>query len=89
MPVPQADAFEILARTPDLVSAYRDRYEPLLSAPLSEIVRIEDPAFHVNPWPIYERLQQESPAFWYERYRTWILTRHQDVRFVARSPDTF
>src|SRR3954454_14730622 len=84
----QPQTIEILARSSGLVAAYREHYEPFLAGPLSDIVRIEDPAFHVNPWPTYQRLQREAPVYWYDKYNTWLLTRHEDVSLAAKAPET-
>lgn len=79
--------------TPDALSKeIRERYARLYAdatKPLSELVRIEDPAFYVNPWPVYERLQAEAPVYYYEPLNTWILTKHADVKTVARVSETF
>ena len=52
-------------------------------------VRIEDPAFYVDPWPIYERLRTESPVYFHEPFNTWILTRHDDVLLAGRAHEFF
>lgn len=72
----------------DLRDAYLDRFSDL-DLPLEQLVDIEHPAFWVNPYPVYERLQQEAPAYFYEPLNTWILTRFEDVKRAARSHDTF
>jgi cytochrome P450 len=79
--------------TPDARSEeIRERYDRLYAdatQPLKELVHIEDPAFHVNPWPVYERLQAEAPVYYYEPFNTWILTKHADVKTAARLSETF
>jgi cytochrome P450 len=57
--------------------------------PLEQLVHVEDPAFYINPWPTYARLQQEAPVYFYEALNTWIITKYDDVRYVARSPEVF
>lgn len=59
------------------------------TVPLADLVHIEDPAFYVNPWPVYTRLQEEAPAYYYEPLNTWILTKHKDVQYAARHPELF
>ena len=59
------------------------------SRPLRELVRIEDPAFYVDPWPVYMRLQEEAPVYFHEPFNTWILTRHEDVQLASRAHETF
>jgi cytochrome P450 len=76
------------ARDLATVRCYQERYTDV-TRPLADLVRIEDPAFYVNPWPVYERMRSEAPAYYYEPFNTWILTRHDDVQYAARNPDVF
>ena len=50
-----------------------------------------DPAVRRNPFPLFARLQDEDPVHWSPALRSWVLTRHEDVRQVmlsgAMSPD--
>jgi cytochrome P450 len=48
--------------------------------PSSEAVRRD-------PFPLYARLQDEDPVHWSAALRTWIVTRHDDVRQVAFAPE--
>jgi cytochrome P450 len=53
-------------------------------------VRLDDPAYYLgNPWPVYARLRQEAPVFWYEPRRCWVVTKHADVRQVTTKPHIF
>lgn len=73
-------------------AAARTRYHELYadsSQSLEALVHIEDPAFYVNPRPVYHRLQAESPVFFYEPFNTWILTKHEDVQFASRHHEIF
>jgi cytochrome P450 len=56
---------------------------------LDELVNMEDPAFYVNPWPVYTRMQREAPVHYQRSLNTWVVTRYDDVRAVARTPETF
>jgi cytochrome P450 len=56
---------------------------------LQEDVRIEDPQFYVNPFPLYARLRQEDPAYYREDLRMWVLTRYDDVTYVSKQPMLF
>ena len=76
------------ARSPANLERYARLYADT-GLPLADLVRIEDPAFYVNPWPVYARLQEEAPAYYYEPFNTWILTRHSDVQYAARHPEIF
>jgi len=53
---------------------------PLVYDPSDEQVRR-------NPFPLYERLQEEDPVHWSEALRCWVVTRYDDVRAVAMAPD--
>jgi cytochrome P450 len=79
--------------TPDARGAEtRRRYQELYAdttKSLDELVRIEDPAFYVNPWPVYERLQAEAPVYFYDRFNTWVLTKHEDVKTASRQSEIF
>jgi cytochrome P450 len=76
------------ARNLATVQRYAERYADT-ARPLADLVRIEHPAFYVRPWPVYGRMQSEAPVFYYEAFNTWILTRHEDVRYAARNPEVF
>jgi len=76
------------ARNLETVRRYEERYADT-TRPLADLVRIEDPAFYVHPWPVYERMQAEAPVYYYEAFNTWILTRHEDVQHAARNPEVF
>jgi cytochrome P450 len=76
------------ARNLTTVQRYEERYSDT-ARPLADLVRIEDPAFYVRPWPVYGRMQAEAPVFYYEAFNTWILTRHEDVQYAARHPEVF
>ena len=57
---------------------------------LTELVRLEDPAFYLDdPWPVLQRLRREEPVFYYEPLDMWVVSRYEDVRFVGRSPEIF
>jgi cytochrome P450 len=79
----------LTASHPDEVRAlHAERYGDS-TRPLDELVRMEDPAFYVNPWPVYARLQDEAPVHYQRSLNTWVVTRYDDVRTVARTPGTF
>jgi cytochrome P450 len=56
---------------------------------LTDLVRIEDPDFYVDPFPVFQRLRREAPVFYYEPLDTWVLTKYDDIRHVGRSPEVF
>ncbi len=57
---------------------------------LRDLVRIEDPQFYLDdPFPVFARMRAEAPAFYYEPLDTFVLTKHEDIRFVNRNPAIF
>ncbi len=40
-----------------------------------------------NPFPLYEELQERDPVHWSEPLGAWVVTRYDDVKRVAISPD--
>ena len=42
-----------------------------------------------NPFPMYARLQDESPCHWSEAANMWILTRYEDVCGAAQNWQVF
>jgi cytochrome P450 len=57
--------------------------------PLDELVRLEDPAFYRDPYPVYDRLRVEDPAYYYAPLDLIVLTRYADMRAAARQPELF
>lgn len=53
---------------------------PLVYDPSDEQVRR-------NPFPLYQRLQDDDPVHWSDALRCWVVTRYDDVRAVAMSGD--
>jgi cytochrome P450 len=47
------------------------------------------PAIDSDPFPHYARLREEAPAYWSERDKHWILSRHEDVSQAAQDWETF
>lgn len=48
-----------------------------------------DPAFLNNPYPVYQSLRTQTPAYWYSRDGSpdyWMVTRYEDVRTLLRDP---
>src|SRR3954454_14251880 len=39
-----------------------------------------DVDINADPYPVYERLREEAPAYYNERYDFWALSRHDDVQ---------
>ena len=56
----------------------------------SDVVRIEDPDFYQEDREVvYPRLQTEAPAFYYEPLDIFVLSKHEDIKTAARTPETF
>lgn len=42
-----------------------------------------------DPYPIYRQLRDEDPVYYSKRFKTWILTRYDDVRSALMDFDTY
>lgn len=42
------------------------------------------PAYRRDPYPVYRALREEAPVYFHPLFRTWILTRIEDVESVLR-----
>jgi cytochrome P450 len=42
-----------------------------------------------NPYPLYAELRENTPIFWHEQMRSWVLTRFADCKYVLRTPALF
>ena len=49
-----------------------------------ELFQPTDPAFLVDPYPMYARLRDEAPIAWFEGWSAVIVTRHRDVDALLR-----
>ena len=47
------------------------------------------PEIDADPFPFYERLREEAPAYWCESGQLWVLTRYDDVARAAQDWETF
>jgi cytochrome P450 len=45
--------------------------------------RPDTPAYLADPFPLYRRMQDEDPAHWSPRIKSWVLTRYDDVKRVC------
>ena len=43
----------------------------------------EAPATLADPYPVFARMREEDPCHWSPRLRSWVLTRHGDVRAMC------
>lgn len=42
-----------------------------------------------DPWPLYQWLRDEAPAYWDEKNQLWAVSRYEDVLGVSKDPETF
>ena len=61
----------------------------MTAAELADLVKIEDPSLYANAVPVYQRLQNEAPVFYYAPLDIFVLTKHEDMRFAAQRKDIF
>ena len=54
--------------------------------PQTRSVRLnpKDPSFYNNPYPYYDQLRNEVPAFYWEDFDLWCFVRHADVEAILR-----
>lgn len=43
-----------------------------------------DPAFYQDPYPTYQRLQEEAPVVYWQEFERWCFLRHRDVSAILR-----
>jgi cytochrome P450 len=48
-----------------------------------------DAAISANPFPTFERLRDEAPVYFNERFDVWALSRHRDIEVALRDWETF
>jgi hypothetical protein len=51
--------------------------------------RLLSPEFTANPYPVYCQLRAESPVFWSEAWKAWLITRYDDVVSTLRDHHYF
>jgi len=50
----------------------------------NELYKPYRPGFDVDPFPVYARLRESAPIFYWEEGRSWVLSRHEDVVAILR-----
>jgi len=48
-----------------------------------------DPTLIDNPYPHYQTWRDERPIWWGEDIKAWVLSRHEDVRYVLKNAALF
>ena len=51
--------------------------------------RPDRPEYLADPFPLYRRMQDEDPAHWSPRIKSWVLTRYDDIKAALSDPETF
>jgi len=49
----------------------------------------DEPGLVENPYPHYKRWREDRPIWWAEDIKAWVLTRHEDVRYVLKNAGLF
>src|SRR5437588_1449835 len=52
-------------------------------------VDLLDPAFWLDPYPVFAELRRTSPVLWHEEGKLWSIARHGDVVRISRDPLSF
>jgi cytochrome P450 len=52
---------------------------PAQEAPPVSLYQLLDPEVLANPYPLYQRLREESPVYWDPYLHAWVVTRYEDV----------
>jgi cytochrome P450 len=61
-----------------------------MTTDLLDVARIDDPNFYIgDPHPVYRRLPEEAPVWWYEPAGVWVLSRYADICRVEREATLF
>ena len=47
------------------------------------------PATIANPYPYFAQLREEDPVHWNEKYEVWVISRYEDLIWIARHPEVF
>lgn len=55
--------------------------------PADVLTRLLEPDILEDPYPYYAWLRENSPVYWSERAKVYVLSRHADVRRAYGSPD--
>ena len=56
---------------------------------MTEPFDLYSPDIDRDPFPMYERLREDHPAYWNERDQYWVLSRYEDVLNAVQDWETF
>lgn len=45
-----------------------------------------DSSIHQDPYPFYRKMLQDHPAYYMKERNTWIISKHEHVQFILKSP---
>ena len=89
----------LAGRGADLVLIARNTYQSRSTGGIAGVMTrgsrgldfpLHDPDFYRgDPFPDYARLREQDPVHWYAPGGWWAITRHRDIRWVARQPELF
>ncbi|UQA61062.1 cytochrome P450 [Polyangium aurulentum] len=48
-----------------------------------------DPAILANPYPLYAKLREDAPVFWFAPAQSWLLTRYADIVSILKDTHRF
>lgn len=60
-----------------------------MSDPALSTLTFLDPAVQECPYPAYDLIREEAPAFYDRQAGTWVITRYDDVRAIVMDPRRF
>jgi cytochrome P450 len=60
----------------------------MTTIPLENEARLEHADFYTgDPFPVYARLRNEAPVFWYEPGQLWAISKYEDIRSISTNPN--
>lgn len=48
-----------------------------------------DGHFYDDPWATYRWLRDNEPVYWDEKNQLWVISRHEDVSYISRTPERY
>jgi cytochrome P450 family 142 subfamily A polypeptide 1 len=52
-------------------------------------IDVLDPRFYDDPWAAYRWLRRTAPVWWDARNELWVISRHEDVSHISRTPELY
>src|SRR5438105_289527 len=60
--------------------------DPAAPAPVNDPYELLSRQFQVDPYPVYDKLRAQAPAYFSEGWGGWVLTRYADVLGGFKDP---